>query len=97
MKIDNRLLAYIQYDHCEPFIDVVQVSKKGSSFLYDGVWWARTASLMSGYCTNHKGEKLKINPLSRVYNPYANYDGEIEIKSDAKERYDLWCAGKIKP
>jgi hypothetical protein len=96
MKIDNRLIAYIQYQDGEPFIDIVKISKKGTSFLYDGVWWARGSVLKGGYCTNEKGEKAKIFPLSRTYNPYENYDGVIEIKESAKERYRRWRAGEFK-
>jgi len=94
LKTDNRLVAYIHYDDGEPYIDVIQVSKKGSSFLYAGSWWSR--GRMSGCCTNEKGEKLIIRPLSRVYDPYEDYEGDIEIKSAAKGRYERWRAGKVK-
>tara|TARA_Y100000296_G_scaffold58349_1_gene67205 strand:+ start:1758 stop:2051 length:294 start_codon:yes stop_codon:yes gene_type:complete len=97
VKRDNRLVAYIQSENGEPFIDVIEVSKKGTSFHYGGSWWMREPVFRSGYCTNDKGERLKINPLSRSYNPYHDYDGIIEIKESAQERYKNWLSGDLKP
>ncbi len=95
MKTDNRLVAYIEFDNDEPYIDIVHISKKGTSFYYAGCWWARS-SVLSDYCTNAEGEKLKINPLSHSYNPYKNFYGEIKVKEAAKERYTHWLQGQIK-
>lgn len=97
MTKDNRLVAYIQSEDGDPFIDTVEVSKKGTSYYYDGAWWMREPALRSGYCTNAKGQKLKINPLSRSYDPYEHYDGDIEIKESARERYERWVNGELKP
>lgn len=36
MTKDNRLVAYIQLVDGVPFIDIVEVSKKGTSYYYDG-------------------------------------------------------------
>ena len=96
VKRDNRLVAYIQAENGVPFIDIIEVSKKGSSYRYNGIWWMREPVIRTGYCTNDKGEKLKINPLSRWYNPYQHYDGVIEIKEPAKERYKRWLSGDLK-
>lgn len=96
MELDNELVAYIQSENGDPFIDLVKISKKGSSFYYDGVWWMREPVFLGGYCTNENGERLKINPLSRSYNIYKNYEGMIEVKERAKNRYERWVRRKIK-
>ena len=96
MEVDNQLVAYIQSENSEPFIDLVKISKKGTSFYYEGVWWMREPVLRSGYCTNEKGERLKINPLSHSYNLYENYDGVIKIKESAQVRYKSWVKREIK-
>ena len=49
MKIDNQLVAYIQAENGEPFIDLIKFSKKGTSFFYDGVWWMREPVVRFGY------------------------------------------------
>ena len=97
MTKDNRLVAYIQSVDGDPFIDIVEVSKKGTSYDYVGVWWIREPVLRSGYCTNENGQKLKINPLSRSYDLHENYNGNIEIKESARERYERWVNGELKP
>jgi len=94
---DNRLVAYIQSVDGDPFIDIVEVSKKGTSYYYDGVWWMREPVFRSGYCTNANGQKLKINPLSRSYDLYENHNGNIEVKESARERYEQWVNGELKP
>lgn len=96
MGKDKRLVAYIQPLDGEPFIDLVEISKKGSSYYYDGLWWRRGFSICGGICTNAKGQKLKIYPLSRAYDPYENYVGNIEIKEPAKERFKQWLNGELK-
>jgi len=96
MKIDNQLVAYIQAENGEPFIDLIKFSKKGTSFFYDGVWWMREPVVRFGYCINQKGEKLRINPLSHSYNLYENYDGVIKVKEAAQDRYNKWVKRKIK-
>lgn len=53
---DNRLVAYIQAVDGDPFIDIVEVSKKGTSYYYDGGWWMREPILRSGYCINANGK-----------------------------------------
>ena len=96
MKKDNQLVAYIQRKDQAPFIDIVKISKKGSSFYYAGVWWSRDCKMsMNQYCINAKGEKLKIKPLNRSYNLYEDYDGIIDIKETAKERYNSWLKGEL--
>jgi hypothetical protein len=96
MKKDNRLVAYIEFDGGIPFIDIVEVSKKGTSFFYNGTWWMREPVFRMGLCTNHLGQKVKISPLNRHYNPYENYADLIEVKESAKERYNQWITGNIK-
>ena len=97
MKLANDLIAYLQKEEYEPFIDIIKISKNGTSFFYDGTWWQRELVMRTGYCTSDKDEKLKINPLSRSYDPYLQYDGEIEIKSSARERYEKWVRRELKP
>ena len=81
MKKDNQLVAYIQRKDQAPFIDIVKISKKGSSFYYAGVWWSRDDKMsMNQYCINAKGEKLKIKPLNRSYIPMILQGAKSAIK-----------------
>ena len=96
MKLDNQLVAYLQFSGDDPFIDIVKVSKKGTSYFYNGHWWKREPVIRTGCCTNQLGEKVKISPLTRYYDPYENYAGVIEIKESAKARYNRWLSGNIK-
>ena len=93
MKVDNVLLAYITHKDQDPFIDLVELSKKGTSYLYEGERWRKG---FPGSCTNNKGETLKISPLNKSYDRYEDIRDRIVIKDRAQDRYEKWMAGSLK-
>lgn len=96
--VDRRLLAYIQYDEStEVFIDIVEISRRSTSFHYKGTAWRRPyIAFGNAYCTNAKGKKCRISPLSRHGRPSWVNDALVEVKEAAKERYELWQSKNIK-
>lgn len=100
MKIvDRQLLAYICFENSGwLFIDVVETTKNGLSYRYEGELWNRGFSMLNrDLCTNQKGQKCKIIPLSRHYTPEFAQNIKIEIASGAIARYTLWTEKKLKP
>ena len=94
MKLDNVLLAYITYKDQAPFIDLVELSKKGTSYLYEGQRWRKG---FPGSCSNDEGETLKISPLNKSYDRYEDIKDRIVIKNRALGRYEKWMKGLLKP
>ncbi len=91
---DRILLAYIQLDASDSVtIDLIEVSKKGGAYHYDGEFWRRMA--MSHYCVNSKGEKCLITPLSR-YNKPEWVKEPVTLAEQAKERYTLWSERRLR-
>lgn len=96
-NIDRQLLAYIQHKGSdEVFIDVVKVSKAGTSFLYEGKVWNRPMLMRSAFCIDPHGNECEITPLSRSYTPSQYLDKDIPVKECAQARYNLWVGKKIK-
>lgn len=95
MPRDPTLLAYLSQGDQTPFIDLIQVSKKGTSYFYAGCWWQRHWPLSGGVCTNTKGEKLTIQPLSRTHHPDPLQGGRIQVKPSAQARYVRWMQGRV--
>ncbi|KEQ16435.1 hypothetical protein [Endozoicomonas numazuensis] len=85
---DRTLLAYICSDASGSItIDLIEVSKNGSAYHYDGELWRR--QVMSHYCTSSKGDRCCITPLSRYGKPEWVKE-PVVVAERAKERYALW-------
>jgi len=97
-KIDRQLLAYIKFENSEDvFIDVIEVSKKGSSYHYLNTAWNRSLpTLGSENCTNPHGNKCKISPLNRNYTPSWASEFNVIIKEAARKRYEAWLSKSLK-
>lgn len=99
MKIvDRQLLAYICFENSDRiFIDVVETTKNGLSYRYEGELWNRGHVFFNGgMSTNQKGFKCKIVPLNRNYIPEWVQNIKIEIAPNAMRRYTLWQEKKLK-
>ncbi|MCX2834644.1 hypothetical protein [Microbulbifer thermotolerans] len=97
-EVDRKLLAYIKPEGSEEvFIDIVEISRRSTSFHYKGIVWNRSPLVMgAGNCTDPHGNKCKIFPLNRHYTPSWAVDAKVIIKESAKERYNLWLSREIK-
>lgn len=95
MTEDKYLLAYIVKEGETPFVDIVEISKKGSSYLYNNERWHKELPTLSGECKNELGNKIKIIPLSRNHDPFEAIDDEMVIQERAVERYQKWKAGEL--
>lgn len=95
MMNKKRLIAYIKYEDENPFIDIVEISKKGTSYLYNGQRWHRVSPIITGCCKNDEGKKLEINPLNRNYNHYKEISASVAIKDRAADHYRKWINGVL--
>ena len=92
------LLAYIHSEN-DPkgpsvTIDLVEVSKKGSSYHYKGSVFNRVWPFFSGKCESQTGELLEIVPLSRRYSPFWSDASAVMVQEKAKARYEQWMANQ---
>ncbi|WP_062059423.1 hypothetical protein [Cellvibrio sp. OA-2007] len=98
-NVDRQLLAYICFENSDRiFIDIVETTKNGLSYRYEGELWNR-GHLFFGreLCTNQKGYRCKIVPLNRNHIPEWVQNLQIEIAANAMQRYTLWQEKKLKP
>ncbi len=99
MKIvDRQLLAYICFENSDRiFVDVVETTKNGLSYRYEGKLWKRGHVFFNReICTDQKGDKCKIVPLNRNLIPEWVQNLKIEIAPNAVQRYTLWQQKKLK-
>lgn len=79
-------------------VDIVEISRKGTSFHYQGAVWNKSAlSLGADHCTDPLGNKCRIAPLSRHCSPAWTKNSRVIVKETAKERYNLWLSRSIRP
>jgi len=95
MKNSKLLVAYIAYENELPFIDVVEISKKGMSYWYDEQRWHRVFPVQFTACENDAGQKLRITPLNRNYDRYSDISDQIIVKERAIDRYNKWKNGEL--
>ncbi|TGG95478.1 hypothetical protein E4656_03380 [Natronospirillum operosum] len=98
-EVDRRLLAYIQYEgSSEVCIDIVEISRRSTSFHYQGIAWNRPPNFIGqDNCTDAHGNKCRIAPLNRNHTPVWAESADVVVNDNAKGHYHLWLAGKIKP
>lgn len=97
-EVDRKLLAYIQHPgSSEVCIDIVEISKKSTSFHYQGIAWKRPPNFIGqDKCTDAHGNQCRIAPLNRHVTPAWARDVDVVVKDNARDRYDRWLAGEIK-
>lgn len=97
-KVDRELVAYIKREGTdEVVIDIVEISRKSTSYHYNGIVWNRVyPSWMTDDCVDPDGNKCKISPLNRHGVPGWVDESTLRVESRAKERYDLWQSRMIK-
>ena len=96
-NIDRRLLVYILKEEGGPvYIDIVETTKNGHSYRYDGQIWNRGANFFCREeCTNQAGVQWKIAPLRRDYVPQWVVEENIQVCANAKERHELWLRKEL--
>lgn len=97
-KVDRKLLAYVQFDEMDHVvIDVIETSKNGLSYHYKNTTWNRDIRFFGNdFCTDPHGNKCKIVTLRRWHTPSWVENADIHITDEARERYQLWIAKKLR-
>ena len=82
----------------EAIIDIVSLSRRGSSYIYNGEKFDRSYPMMRSKCYSESGSHLLVERLSRIYgaggiSPPPDWAGCSPVVAErARERYDRYTA-----
>lgn len=90
-------MAYVQFvdDETRVYLDAIQLSKKGTSYIYRGEVYQRLGIIFDGLAVSEEGKKIKVFALSRDYVPRVVNDSVVVITNEALPRFVRWLKGEV--